>query len=404
MKHELRKWQKTALGLWKANGHRGIVEVVTGGGKTVFAEACIHHAIQNWSDLRVIIVVPTVSLADQWAVSLVEEAGFASSDVGVYTSKSVCPARFTVAVINTARSRMEQIVNSQHPTLLIVDECHRAGSAANAKSLIGDFVATLGLSATPERPYDDALQQEIVPRIGPIIYKYDLTEAYRDHVITPFELINVRIPFMAPEAKDYSKVSRQIGHRAKQLRSFSPAGLEGDARLKALLQKRAGITNRAMMRVPTAAKLIDTHRSARTIIFHESIGSIEAIQSLAQQRGHSVTAYHTKIAGNFRRENLRLFRRGVYDVLCSCRALDEGMNVPEVQVAIIAAATATRRQRIQRLGRVLRPAPNKERAVVYTLYVTKREERRLVEEVSQLGDTALVRWVRADTDHGSITD
>ena len=73
--------------------------------------------------------------------------------------------------------------------------------------------------------------------------------------------------------------------------------------------------------------------------------------------------------------------------MVTCRALDEGINVPETDVAIVASSTGSVRQRIQRLGRVLRPAPGKQRARIYTIYVSKPEEERLIKEAGKLTDT-----------------
>ena len=95
-----------------------------------------------------------------------------------------------------------------------------------------------------------------------------------------------------------------------------------------------------------------------------------------------------------RRDNLRLYRQGIFDVLVSCRALDEGMNVPETAVAIVASSTASYRQRIQRLGRVLRPAPGKRMASIYTIYATNQEEERLKEEAAGLQNAEAVQWFR----------
>jgi superfamily II DNA or RNA helicase len=86
----------------------------------------------------------------------------------------------------------------------------------------------------------------------------------------------------------------------------------------------------------------------------------------------------------------------VFDVLVSCKALDEGMNVPEAAVAIIASSTASHRQRIQRLGRVLRPAPGKDHALIYTLFATRQEQKRLMNEEESLDGVAGVRWATAN--------
>jgi superfamily II DNA or RNA helicase len=96
-----------------------------------------------------------------------------------------------------------------------------------------------------------------------------------------------------------------------------------------------------------------------------------------------------------RSESLKLFREGGLRVLVTCRALDEGFNVPEAQVAIVAASTATRRQRIQRLGRVLRPAKGKDGAIVYTLVTSQAEITRLKEEEGDLNGVASISWSSA---------
>ncbi|MCC7336739.1 MAG: DEAD/DEAH box helicase family protein [Pirellulaceae bacterium] len=403
MKHDLRKWQQEALQLWCEAQYRGIFKVVTGGGKTVFSQACIKRALEIWPDLRVFIVVPTVSLADQWAVSLVEEGGFDQKEVSVYRRNKKVRSKFVVLVINTARTVMDTLATDSRASMLIVDECHRAGSDLNFQALDGAYVATVGLSATPERPYDDNFNKRIVPRLGSILYEYGLTDAKRDGVISEFDLINANVPLMRPELAEYKRVSQQIGHRSKQLAGCSPAERHADSRLNSLLRKRASIANNAAMRIGTTIRLIEQHRSKKCIVFHESVTAINTMLRIAQERGHSATIYHTGIAGDYRRENLRLFRKGVFDILFSCRALDEGMNVPEVEIAVIAAATATQRQRIQRLGRVLRPAKHKDRATVYTLYSTEAEETRLVEEAAGMAEIAKVRWIGVSAQNGEDT-
>ena len=89
------------------------------------------------------------------------------------------------------------------------------------------------------------------------------------------------------------------------------------------------------------------------------------------------------------------FRSGKVQTLVTCRALDEGFNVPETEIGIIAASTATSRQRIQRLGRILRPAKGKERALIYTLVASGPEIKRLQQEEENLEGVAKVSWTRA---------
>jgi len=193
LKYEPREWQRTARKRWIDRDCRGIAKIVTGGGKTVFAESCVEYALEKWANLRVFVVVPTVSLADQWAVSLVEEGEFDAGAVAVFKRGKDNDSQFLVLVINTARNELHKLCSNDIPAMLIVDECHRAGSDLNAKALEGDFVATLGLSATPERPYDSGFEDRIIPRLGDVIYDYGVAEARRDGVISEFELVNVHV-------------------------------------------------------------------------------------------------------------------------------------------------------------------------------------------------------------------
>jgi superfamily II DNA or RNA helicase len=383
-----RAWQSTALERWHL-GHKGVVSVVTGGGKTVFAFLCMEKFRQEYEDARFIILVPTITLLDQWYVSLQEDFGVLETDIACFSSqeKSANPGLINLLVINTGRTLVKKLAAS-HSCFLIVDECHRAGSPENAKALAGEFAAALGLSATPEREYDEGFQKYVVPALGPVIFEYDYVQAFNDKVITPFDLVNVGIDFLPHEKAEYDKLTR----RAAMLFQKAKIDAEADRKLKSVLQKRAGVSAGARMRIPVAARIADEHRGVRTIIFHERISAATTLYDILKKRNHSACIYHSKLSPNWRRDNLRLFRQGVFDVLVSCRALDEGMNVPETAVAVIASSTASHRQRIQRLGRVLRPARGKDKAVIYTLFATAQEQKRLSNEAARLEGVASIVW------------
>jgi len=383
-----RKWQEAALERWQIQ-KRGVASVVTGGGKTIFAFLCMEKFLQEFSNARFLILVPTITLLDQWYVSLQEDFGVPETDIACFSSqeKPARPSRVNILVINTARKLVKKLAGGGH-CFLIVDECHRAGSPENAKALKGIFAAALGLSATPVREYDDGFQTHVVPTLGPVIFEYDYVQAFNDKVITPFDLINVQIDFLPNEKAEYDKLTR----RAALLFKKTKVGAENDSKLKRVLQMRAGVSAQAKMRIPVAAKIVEQHRGIRTIIFHERIGAATLLWEILKKRDHSVCLYHSRLSPSWRRDNLRLFRQGVFDVLVSCRALDEGMNVPETAVAVIASSTASHRQRIQRLGRVLRPSRGKDKAVIYTLFATVQEEKRLQNEAARLEDVASVAW------------
>ena len=393
LKYDLRGWQEIAIEAWREKS-RGTVSVVTGGGKTVFAEACLIQFFEEHPDGLAVIVVPTTALLDQWCLSLQDEMGVAPEAIGLLGGgeRPKEDAKIIIAVINSARRRDGKWSEANQPKMLVVDECHRAGSPENAKALSGDFSATLGLSATPVREYDDGFSALVEPALGPVIYEYTYVEAHRDGVITEFNLQNVRVNLLPDEQDKYDRLNKRV--RMAFARGSDPKDDDG---LKRLLQQRAAVSATATMRIPVAVRLIEEHRGERSIIFHERTEAADHLFRLLNERGHSATIYHAKLAPALRRENLRLFRKGVFDVLVCCRALDEGMNVPETSVAVVASSTASQRQRIQRLGRILRPAAGKEAATVYTIYATKEEEERLAAEAKNLEDVAGTSWHRGGT-------
>lgn len=392
LKFALRRWQRQALVRWRNSGSKGIVKVVTGAGKTVFAEACILDFLKRYPTGCVLIIVPTVALADQWTVCLQEELSCTPAEIGYFAgTKKSKPSIVNVMVINTAR-RKEEYLPATGPWFVIVDECHRAASTKNRKALSGKFEAALGLSATPEREYDEGFSEVLVPLIGDLIYEYGLWEARDDGIVAPFELVNVRVDMLGDELQQYQRLSKAIGIKKRQLLKTE----KEDVRfaIEALLRARARVSARATARIPATIKLIERHRNCQVMVFHEDIRSAGEIARLAKERGHSVAVYHTRIGPLIRQSNLRLYRQRVYSVLVSCRALDEGVNLPETQAAVIASATASTRQRLQRLGRVLRPAKNKAEAVVYSIYATDVEEERLLAEAKSLDEMVRVTWLR----------
>ena len=384
-----RRWQTEALEVW-AEELRGIVRVVTGGGKTVFSYLCLERFFVEYSDGRAIIVVPTLALLDQWFVDICDATDLDESDVTCYSGgfRPEKPNRINLLVINTARQFCREL-SETGPTILIVDECHRAGAAENSRALDGCHEATLGLSATPERESDEGFESRIVPALGPIIYAYDYREAKADGVIVDFDLVNVEIGF---HTDDINRLPILYGKKDDLVRRHGD--LTGSERLHEVASRKIARSAEHAVRVPWAVKLALHHHGERVIIFHERVASLDKITGLLSDLGQNSVAYHSRLSESHRRDNLRLFRRGMVSILATCRALDEGANVPEANVAIVAQSTSSTRQRIQRLGRVLRPATGKKRATVYTLYTGIEHQMRLADEASGLEGVAEVVWKR----------
>ena len=381
---ELRQWQIEAMQLWKENSFRGCVEVATGGGKTTFALAAYSELLKIKPDLKILVIVPTTALADQWFVNFEEDLGFDESQIKAISTTDIQPdSQVNIAVINSARA-YEGFCSESQNIFLVVDECHRAGSDENSKALFKNTFASLGLSATPFREFDDGFHTYIGPILGPVIFSYSLDDAIRDGVLSSMTMTNIRIPLLESEQLEYdlltSKIGRAFGQNVDQ------------SIIDSLLRARSRLYNNAFYRVPTILSILENYRGERCLVFLESISAAQEALYLLDNHNHSVSIYHSKLSNSVRRLNLKLFRRGVFDVLIACRALDEGFNVPEARIAIIGAGTSSKRQRIQRMGRVLRAMSGKNNAEVLTIYATDVEEARLSVEAERLSGIVQIEW------------
>ncbi len=376
----LRDWQKAAISTWEESGFRGIVSVVTGGGKTLFALACVEHLKPN----TVLVVVPTVALLDQWWEESASGLGLKLDEVHIVGRHlNMKSGTVNLAVINTAAKIKSK--GRALDCLLIVDECHKAASERYRDVLSIPTMASLGLSATPERPYDDGLRDVLEPNLGPVIYRYSYADALSDGVIVPFDVNNVVFELEEDRRKEYERLTRQI---ARSVDAYGPDAQE----TVSLYVRRSRILNLSLNRIRAALKLVRMNLGKRILVFHEDTEACDLICQVLVHNGVRSGLYHSKVGLKERARMLGEFRRGEINVLVTCRALDEGFNVPEADVGIIAASTATRRQRIQRMGRVLRPSKGKQRATIYTLVATDPEVGRLKDEEQLLEGVADVRW------------
>jgi superfamily II DNA or RNA helicase len=269
-------------------------------------------------------------------------------------------------------------------TLLVVDECHRVGTPSHRKLLGYAYPATLGLSATPEREHDDWFQEFVVPGLGPVIFQYDLKGALADGLVSPFTIKNLRVPLSDREQREIDALTRSIS------RAIS---MGDEDRAKALLLRRQRSIVAVRSRLPAAAYLAKVYSDRRTVVFHEDNQSADILLRLLLASGLSATIYHSGLSPKIRASNLLLYRKHMFEILVCCRALDEGLNVPDTSCAILAASSRSHRQRVQRLGRILRPSRGKGRALVATLYATDVEQRALETEARTMAATASsIEW------------
>ncbi len=380
---ELREWQGQASQKWKDNNFKGIVEVATAGGKTRFALECVKFYLENVKYPKIVIITPTTALADQWAVSLMTDLNISKEDICVWPDEKEVEKKFHVMVINTARIQLPKLVKSNDDIFVIADEVHRYGSEENSKSFKEKFKFAVGLTATAQREFDDGLEQKLIPSFGPIIFQYSIINARKDEIIAPFELVNIEVPFQKDEQTEYDKLSSLIARSLSQ---------KNEERAKILAMRRASVSKNAINKIPAAIALVQRESQQKILVFHESIKSAENIYEQLKTLGYRVGIYHSEIYGPVRRDFLKQYKEGYINILISCRALDEGVDIPDANVAIIVASTSSLRQRVQRLGRVIRKHPSKEFATIYTFYSTPKESNALIEEMKNLESITRTTW------------
>ncbi|MCL4434156.1 MAG: DEAD/DEAH box helicase family protein, partial [Actinobacteria bacterium] len=206
-------WQIEALVAWHEAGSRGMIEAVTGAGKSMIALHAIHETVSSGG--HALVVVPTIELQAQWLVLL--QSAFArrftvekllDRMARIYTEPHV-----VVAVINSARDSSFAVTGTGN--LLVVDEVHRCASPVNARVLDNRFDYRLGLSATIARP-DGGHHRYLEPYFGSIVYRYLYAEAVRDNVIARFRLTLHAVTMYQDEWDEYLELGRliKILHRA----------------------------------------------------------------------------------------------------------------------------------------------------------------------------------------------
>ena len=436
------KWQKECLEQWEANGFKGIVNAVTGSGKT-FLALCAVKMLMDMDDprpLKIKIVVPKTFLLYQWRNELIEFFEIPRESIGFYSGehKTKDDCKFMIYVINSARYSLARHIvrdiKSGERVLLIADECHHYSSEENSK--IFDFIHyvsynapyyTLGLSATP---YGKRYNEILVPALGDEIYHYTILHALKENVISKFIVFNVSVPFNWVEADEYEELSNRLTNALNRLKRVVPTlyidnGQDLFMRLENIIKnaepniaklarqvlslsiRRKELVYLAKHKLDCVTDIVSSvDKSDNVIIFSERIETAEEIyKRLLKLDPNNVGLYHSKISKDQRKNLLRQFENNEIKVLVSCKTLDEGLNIPEADVGIIVSTTGSRRQRIQRLGRILRKKHNDRSAKLYYLFVRNTtDEEGVLEELTRdsLNESMNVVNVRYNENNGAF--
>ena len=383
---KLRDWQENAFPLWWEK-KRGIIKVVTGGGKTVFAIHCLTKYLEENQSNSILIVVPSIALLDQWYEGLSQS--FSSKEIALNGGGEQIEdiSKICITTIDSLKNLIDKV--DPENTLLIVDECHKIGTEKRGEMLTNNWHATLGLSATPERDYDDNFYIIIKKILGDIIFDYDYIDAREDEVIVNFKLLYAYAAMTNDEEDKYKKFTKSIQRRAATIGGNNM----NDYPLKMLIFNRARMVKNSKNRIPFGVELLQKHKRESWIVFTENKKQAKEFNTIINTKGYKSAIYNTDLDNAAREENLNNFKNGNLNVLVSCTALDEGFDMPEADGAMILSASSSKRQRIQRMGRVLRITANKENALIVTVYSSNTEYVKLKEESNRYQlENVPIRW------------
>jgi superfamily II DNA or RNA helicase len=362
--------QQEAIEAWAKASYRGVVVLPTGAGKTHVAELAIASRKRS-----ALVVVPTLDLMNQWYDGLATAFG---APVGLVGGGYHDVRELTVTTYDSAYLQMEHL--GRRFGLVIFDECHHLPSesyAIAARMCLAPY--RLGLTATPERT--DGKESLFDELVGPIVYRRDITDLEGSY-LAPYDVERLEVPLSAEERAAYDEARGvYVGYlRSAGIRFGEPGGWgrflllssqsdEGRRAFHAYrLQRKLALA--APGKLDVLGRLLHLHRDGRTIVFTEDNATVYAISRRFLLP--SIT-HQTKIKE--RSEILAAFNDGSLTAVVTSKVLNEGVNVPEANVAIVLSGSGSVREHVQRLGRVLRKTAGK-RAVLYELVASGTAEER----------------------------
>ena len=411
-----RQYQKDAYDKWVANNYKGMFAMATGTGKTITSLNCLFEIYKDKGYYKAIILVPTMSLVEQWE----KECGkfnFTENIIKVYSLNNwqselsrletlkLLNKDFSFIIISTYASFLTKKFQNQFKelnenTLFIADECHNMGSQSILRKLKSIHLQKrIGLSATPERQYQEEINKTIQEFFGEkteneYVFSYSMEDAikkepkalcpYRYYPqivrLTDFEFqeyvdYTKRIVAMHPKSEEEKEIfnrlciaRQRIVHKAEnKLDAFKVILQEEYSKRKnlkyTLVYVPEGLANEDVIFDATKTDFLQETDADRNLLnlYTRTIG--ELFENVSAKQFIGVTS------SDDRKNILNDFAKGNLHVITSMKCLDEGIDVPRSELAIFCASTGNPRQFIQRRGRVLRISEGKDEAVIYDLVV-----------------------------------
>ena len=378
--YRLREYQQTALDAWQAGEgnadtgprERGVLELPTGSGKTVIGLAAMERL-----GTPTLVVVPTVDLLDQWRGELDREFEVPVGQLGGGQQRL---EDVTVSTYDSAYLRADDL--GDRFGLVVFDEAHHLGGEGYrdiARLLAAP--ARLGLTATFERP--DGAHEAVVDLLGPLVHRIEVDDLAGEH-LAEYDIKRIEVSLTPAEREAYERhqgtFTDYLARSGIQLHSGSDyqelvkrSGNDPEAREALLAKQRAReVMMNAERKVDRLAAILDRHRGDRVIVFTAHTDLVYRLS----ERFLMPAITHETPAGE-RRDILGGFREGAYSRVVTANVLDEGVDVPDANVAVVLSGSGSEREFTQRLGRILRPKDDGGRALLYELVTEETAEERV---------------------------
>ena len=424
---QLRQYQRQAVANWFANQGRGTLKMATGSGKTITALAIATELYQKIGLQVLLVVCPYRHLVTQWArecqnFNLEPVLAFenvrnwqSQLSTGLYNIHAGNQAFLTVITTNATLigdGLQSQLKYFPDKTLIVGDEAHNLGAPRLEQSLPRNIGLRLALSATPERYFDEEGTQFVFDYFGSLLQpELTLADAIRQGALVHYLYYPVLVELTEAETRVYAKLTKRIGWAL-----MDEETIENNDSLTSLLMQRARLIGAATNKLKALRQLMARRLDTSHTLFYCGDGSVEGAVTRESERqlaavakllgaelGYRINTYTADTSLAEREDLRRQFETGELQGLVAIRCLDEGVDIPAVQTAVILASSGNPRQFIQRRGRILRPHPGKERATLFDMIVLppdlgretlevernllKKELRRLL-EFADLADNA----------------
>jgi len=353
--------QIEAMRAWTDARSRGLVVLPTGAGKTFVATMAITARKRS-----TLVVVPTLDLLGQWHDVLAAAFG---RKIGLVGGGYHEPEDITVTTYDSAQIHLDRLGNRFG--LVVFDECHHLPSEGNAQAArmcLAPF--RLGLTATPERAdgKHDAYESLGIPQV----YRRDITDLSGDY-LAPYEIVRFEVPLSTDErARWEAERAIYINFLRQQgIRMGSPDGWsqflmrasmsEAGRRAFDAYRTQRQLALAAPGKLDVLAGLLHRHRRDRVLVFTEDNATVYRIA-----RDFLVPAITHQTKVKERSAILSGLSDGTLGCVVTSKVLNEGVDVPTANVAVVLSGNASVREHVQRLGRVLRKVDGK-RATLYEL-------------------------------------